>query len=151
MHEDRGDRALRQAGIHGQRHVGGRHIFADGGVQDIGQALAAEFFRHRKPHPAALAVEVIGLLETLRRLHRGIVVAHTAFLVAGEIDGEEHFLRDLGGLAGNRFHHVGRRIGKARQVVVPLQRQDVVQDEKRVIHGGLVDRHCSRSSPIPRT
>ena len=56
--EDRGDRALGQARIHGQRHVGRRHVFADGGVQRVGQALAAEFLRHRKADPAALAVEV---------------------------------------------------------------------------------------------
>ncbi len=151
MHEDRGDRALRQARIHGERHVGRRHVFADGGVEHIGKALAAEFLRHGKADPAALPVEVVSLLEALRRRHRGVLVAHAAFLVAGKVDREQHLLGELGRLAGNRLHHVPRRVGEARQVVVALQRQNVVQDEKRVIHGGLVDRHVSRSSPMPRT
>ncbi|MND67271.1 hypothetical protein D3C80_586810 [compost metagenome] len=82
MHEDGGDRALRQARIHHQRHVGGRHVFADGGMQSIGKPLPAELFRHGKTDPATLAILIIGFFETLRYGDRAIIPSAAAFLIA---------------------------------------------------------------------
>ncbi|MCY1231912.1 hypothetical protein D9M72_443750 [compost metagenome] len=112
MHQDRGDRALGEAGIHGQCHVGGRHVLADGGVQRVGQALAAEFLRNGEAEPAAFAVEVEGFLEALGYADRAVVAALAAFLVAGEIDREQGFLGKLGRFADDRFDHVRRSISK---------------------------------------
>ena len=144
VNEDRGDRALGQARIHGERHVGRRHVFTDGGVQRVGQALAAEFFRHGKAEPAAFAVKVEGLLVALRRRDGGVVVALAAFLVAGEIDREQHLFRKLGSLADDRFDHVGGRIGETGKIIVALDAEHVVQDEEGIFDRSLVDGHvCS--------
>ncbi len=121
-----------------KRHVGGRHIFADGRVQRVGQALAAEFFRHGKTQPAALTIGVIGFLEALRHVDGGIVIALAAFLVAREVDREQHFFGKLRRFAGNRLDHVGRGFGKAGEVVVVLDAEHVVEDEKRIASTGAL-------------
>ena len=43
MREQRRDRALRQAGIHGEGHIGRAHDLVDGDRQDFRQALPAKF------------------------------------------------------------------------------------------------------------
>ena len=48
-------------------------------------------------------------------------------------------------LAEDRLDRLRRRIGEARQIVVPLDREDILEEEHHVFDGGLVDRH--RVSP----
>ena len=57
------------------------------------------------------------------------------------IDRLEDFLAELRALADHGLDHVRRRVGEARQVVVALNVEDVVEQEKRVVDGCLVDRH----------
>ena len=71
-----------------------------------------------------------------------VVVALAAFLVAGKIDRKQHFLGELRRLADDRLDHVGRRIGKTGQVVVALDAEHVVENEKRIFDRGLVDWAC---------
>ncbi len=148
MNENGGNRALREARIHHQREVCRRHVFADRRMQRIGKPLTAKFRRDGKTCPATFAIGVIGLLEAIGNGNGPIVCALAALLVAGEIEREELFLCKLGSLAGNRLDHVRRRILKARQIVVSLQAEHVVQDKKRVFDRGLVNRHyrCSSAS-----
>ena len=141
MREDRRDRALGEAGIHQERHVGRRHIFADGAVQRIGQALAAMLGRHGQPHPSALAILAKRLLETGGRGHRTVVVAGASFSVAGAVGRLDHFLGQPRAFGQDRLDHVGRGVGETGKVGVPLDAQNLVEDEKRVPDGSLVSRH----------
>ena len=124
--------ALGQAEIHGERHVGGGEIFADSGMQRVGQALAAIVRVEAKAHPAAFLVLLEGFPETLRRRHRTVLVTRAAFLVAGLVDREEDLFRQPCAFLQDGLDDVGRRVGKAGQVVVALVFQNVVEHEKRV-------------------
>ena len=83
MHEERRDRALRQARIHREREIGRGEIFSHDRGERHGQALPAIFGGHREADPAALAEGVIGLLEALRRRHAPVLVTRAALEVAG--------------------------------------------------------------------
>ncbi|MND37789.1 hypothetical protein D3C80_284830 [compost metagenome] len=151
MHENGGNRTLREARIHHQRQVGRRHIFADSCMQRIGQALPAELRRNGKADPAAFTIGVISVLETIGHGDRTVIGALAALAVAGKVEREKPLLGKLCGLAGDRLDHVGGCILKAGQVVIPLQAENVVQDKKRVFNWGLVNRHyrCSSASWAP--
>ena len=143
VRDQRGDRALRQAGIHGEGHVGRAEIFVDQVGHDLRQALAAEFFRHRHADPAALDELAVGVLEAGRRGHAAVVVAGAAFLVADPVEGGEHLFGELAGFAQDRLDHVGAGVGEARQVAVALELEDVVEQEQGVVDGRLIGRHHS--------
>ena len=143
MREQRGDGALREAGIHGEGHVGRAEHFVDRDGQRRRQVLAAEFGRRRNADPAALDQLLEGVLEAGRGGDAAVGVARAAFLVADPIERGEHFLAELGRLAQHRLDHIGRSVGKARQIAVAVEMEDVVQQEQRVVHGGLIGRHRS--------
>jgi hypothetical protein len=115
VNEDRGDRALRQTRIHDQRHVGRRHVFADGGGAHRAGPVRRIPPARRKADPAALAIEVIGLLETLRRLHGRVVVAHAAFKVARKVvGGNSTSSATFAASPSNCLHHVARQRRRSR-------------------------------------
>ena len=72
---------MRQARIHAEGHVCGRHHFSPGDVDDMRQALPAHRRIGRQERPAIFYQLLIGIREAVRRLHAGIVTAHTALLV----------------------------------------------------------------------
>ncbi len=105
--EDRSNRALRQTWIHGERHIGRRHIFANRCMQQIWKPLPAILFRHRKTKPAAFAILVICCFETLRRLHRTIRCAGAAFLIPGMIDRKQRTFGKLRAFGQDRLDDIG--------------------------------------------
>ena len=139
--KDRGDRALGQARIHHQRHVGRDHVFADGGVDGIGEPLAAIFGRRRQPQPAALAILPVGVAKALRRRHRAVLVAHAALRVANAVERGDHVLGELRPLVQDRLQHVRRGVGEAWQVGITLVTEHVLEHEQRIAHRRRVDRH----------
>ena len=68
-------------------------------------------------------------------------VARAALLVADPVQGREHLLAELRRLPEDRLDHIGRGVGEARQVVVALEVEDVVEEEQSILDGGLVARH----------
>jgi hypothetical protein len=141
MGDERGDGALRQAGIHGEGHVGGAEEFIDQLGQNRRQTLAAKFFRHRNADPTTFGQLPVGILEAGGRGDAAIVVARTALLVAHPIERGEHLFREPRGLAQYRLDHIGRGLGKARQIAVAVDMEDVVDQEQGVVHRCLVGGH----------
>ena len=80
-------------------------------------------------------------------------MARAAFAVADAIERGEHLFAELGRLAQHGLDHIGRGVGKARQIAVAVEVEDVVQQEQRIVHGGFVGRHQSlpASSAAPLT
>ena len=142
MHQHRRDRALRQALIHREGHVGRAHEFVDRLGQSRRQALAAEFLRHRDADPAAIDDLLEGFLETLRRGDAAIRMPGTPFGVADAVERSEHVLGQSGRLAQDRLDHVGRGVGKARQIAVALDVKDVLEQKQRIVDRCFVGRHC---------
>lgn len=120
-------------------------------MQRIGQALTAKLRRHGKTDPAALAIGVIGFLETIRHGDGAVIGALAALLVPGKVKREKPLFGKLCRFAGDCLDHVRRRILEAGQVIIPLQAENVIQDKKRVLNWGLVNRHyrCSSASWAP--
>ncbi|GJE73234.1 hypothetical protein CHKEEEPN_4798 [Methylorubrum podarium] len=139
--QQRGDRALRQAGIHAEREVGAGAELLDRRVEHVRQALAAEFLRHGQPHPAAGRVGVVGRLEALRRDDAAVLAAGAPLLIARQVQRRQDFLGELAALVQHRLDHVRRGLGEAGQVVVAVDREDVVEEEKGVLDRGPVARH----------
>ena len=101
--------------------------------------------RGRDAHPAALAIGVVGGLEAFRRRDRAVVVAPAAFLVADAVQRREDLLAQLRAFGEDRLDEVRRRVGEPGQVVVPLEAEDVVQQEQRIFDRRLVARHAASS------
>ena len=141
MRDERGDRALSQAGIHREGHVGRAKELVDDLRHEHRQALAAEFGRRRDADPAAFDDLLEGVLETRRRGHAAVALALAAFLVADAIERSQHLLAELGGLAENSFDDVRRCVGEAGQVGIAVDAEDVVKQELHVIDRRLVARH----------
>ena len=153
--QDRGDRALHEAGIHREGEIGGGEKFVDRDGERRRQALAAKFRRRRHADPAALDQVRISLAETLRRRDAAVGVARAALDVAAPIERGQHFGGELAGLGQNRLKGVGRGIGKARQVVVPADLEHVVEEEQHLLDWRFVTWHVLvpriRSPAHPRS
>jgi hypothetical protein len=106
VYQHRGDRALGQAGIHGEGHIAGTEEFVDHFGNCHRQALPAEFFRHRNADPAAVDHLLEGFLETFGRRDRTVGVAGAALHVADAIERGQDVLAELGRLAQHRLDHV---------------------------------------------
>ena len=141
MDGDRGNRALGQAGIHGEGHVGGGGEFVDDGRQRIGQALSAIFRIGGKANPSAFGIGIIGSLEALWRGHAAVGVAGATFLIAGEIDGLQGLFAEFRPLVQDCLDHVGGGIGEAGQMGMVLPAKDVVEQKEHILDRGLVARH----------
>jgi hypothetical protein len=85
VRDQRGNGALREAGIHGESHVGRAEKFVDRFRERHRQALPAELGRRRDTHPAAFDVLLVGLFESLWRDHAAVVAPLAAFLVADAV------------------------------------------------------------------
>ena len=77
-------------------------------------------------------------------------MALAAFLVTDAVKRREHVLAKLGSLGQNRFDQIGRGVGKAGQVVVAIDVEDVAQQKHHVINRSLISRH-EFSSPAATT
>jgi hypothetical protein len=143
MREQRGDGALREPRIHRERHVGRAKKFVDHFGQGCRQALAAIFGRHRDADPAALDDLLVGLLEAGGRGNAAIGVMRAGFLIADAIERGENFLAELRGFAQHRLHHIGRSVGKTRQIAVAVKVEDVIEQEQGIVHGRFIGRHWS--------
>ena len=146
--QQRGDGALRQPRIHGERHIGRAQEFIDHFGQGRRQALAAEFLRHRNADPAAFDDLLEGVLEAGGRGDAAVGMARAAFLVADAVERREHFLAELGRLAQDRLDQIGRGVGKARQVAITVDVEDVIEQKQRVVDGRFIGWH--RPSPWPQ-
>ncbi len=131
-----------EAGVHGEGHVGGGLHLADGGVEDVGHALAAVFGITVEAGPAALAQEVEGLTETGGGADDA-VFEDAALAVADGVERSKHVAGDLAGLLEDCGGEVAVEVGVAGDVGV-LHLQHVVQDEIHVAerrgvagHGGV--------------
>jgi hypothetical protein len=68
-------------------------------------------------------------------------MARAAFVVAAAVKGREHLFAELGRFREDRIQHVGRCIGKARQIVVTRELEHIVEQERNVLDGCLVGGH----------
>ena len=112
---DRLDRALRQQRAQVERHVRRMPHLLDGGGDELRQALAAEFRALGEPVPAVLAELPVRVAETGGRLHRAVVQAPGAFLVARPVQRVQHVGRELRGLVQHRCHDIGGGLIETRQ------------------------------------
>ena len=140
---DRRVGAVGQARIHAERHVGARVHLADGGVQHVGDALAAVLGVAVEPGPAAFAQEVEGLPEAGRGADHA-VLEHAALAVADGVEGCEHVARDLARLLEDRGGEVAVEVGVAGDRA-RLHLEHVVQHEGHVAQRGSVGSHRCRS------
>ena len=129
---------VRQPRIHGERHVGrGRHL-REGQVDHMGHALAAIGLVGAQRWPAALHQGLIGGLETVRRGDRMVGMPGAALLVADAVQGRQDLSRKAAGLLDDLGDHVHRGFGKAGQVPIALDLQDIAQQEEVVADRGLI-------------
>jgi hypothetical protein len=143
MAQKRGKRALGQARIHREGHVGRAHHLVDDHRQRLRQALPAEVRWCRDPHPTAVGVLLERRLEPLWRSDAGVGVASAALHVADPIEWRQHVLAVFGGLGQDRLAHVRRSVGKSGQIVVAPDLENVVQQELHLFDRSLVRRHGS--------
>jgi hypothetical protein len=141
VHHQRRGRAHGQAAIHRKRHVGRALEFSHNLAQRDRQSLPAILRRCRQTEPATLGDLLEGFLETFRRGDAAIIVADTALEIADTIQRLQHFLGQFGGFADNRFPYIGRGIRKTREIVVTVDLEHIVEQERNVFNGGFVSRH----------
>ena len=133
--------AVRQAGIHAERHVRGRDHLGPGDVDRMRQALPAHFRMRRQQRPAILDELFVGLREPVRRLHARIGIAFAALPVADGAQREQYVLGELRALFEDLVDRLGGRVGKARKVRIILELQHLVQHKLHVTDGGVITGH----------
>src|SRR3546814_4134634 len=69
------------------------------------QPLPAELLGCGQQTPAGVRIGFIGLLETLGRRHRTVVVTRAAFEVARLVDREQYFFAEFSRLGQHRLDH----------------------------------------------
>ncbi len=139
--DNRRDRPLGEARIHPESHIRRAEKFVDGLRQHHRQALPAEFGGRRNPDPAARGEPLIGVLKSGRRRDGAVVVAAAALLIANPVERGEHFLAEFCRFSEHRFDEIGRRLGKAGQVVVAVDMKHLAQQKHHVVDGSLIGRH----------
>ena len=141
MDGERRDRPLSQSRIHREGDIGGRHKLVHRLGERHRQTEAAKLLRYRNADPAALDQLPVGFLEALGRRDGAVIAPPAALPIADLVERREHVFAELGRLGEDRLHHVGRGVGKARQIGEALHVKDVVEQKQRVFHRRLVDRH----------
>jgi hypothetical protein len=106
---------MAQAGVHGPGLVGAVEHLVEALVHDDGQPLPAVGRVHAQRRPAAFHVLGVGGLEALGRGDgvRGLVVV-AAFLVAADVQREQHLGGELAALLEHLVDGVGVDLGVAR-------------------------------------
>ena len=127
-----------------KRHVGGGVHLADGGVEHVGHALAAVGGVAGEAGPAAVAQEVEGGLEAVRRAHDA-VLEQAALAVADGVQRREDVAGELAGLLEDRGGEVAVEVGVAGDGGV-LDGEHVVQHEGHVAERRGVGGHAVWSS-----
>ena len=138
---DRRDRALRQAGIHGESHVGRGRKLVDERRERIRKALSAIFRVRGEADPAAFRIGLVGFLETLRRGHGTVGVAHAALAVARKVERLQNLFGNLSAFFQNRFNDVGRGVRKAGQIAMPAPIENIVEQKQGFFDGRFVCGH----------
>src|SRR5262249_17936767 len=100
-----------------------------------------ELARHRDADPAARDDLLERLPEAVRGGHAAVGAASAPLRVADPVERGEHVLAIPGRFAQDRGDEIGRGVGKAGQVGVALDGNDIAEQKQDVIDGGFVDRH----------
>ena len=137
--EDGRDRAMGQALIHVEGHVGGDEDLPHGSPHDVGQVLPAIVLGQIKTVPAAFLHRREGFLEAFRRVDDA-VFQPTAFAVAAGVQGRQHVAGDLARLFEDRGGEAGLKLTIARHVAGG-DAQNLIQDKFHVADRGGVGRH----------
>ena len=137
---------VRQAGVHGERHVGGRGHLRDGEVDHARQALAAELRLGSQRRPAGLDELGVGRPEARRGLHREVRIPAAALLVAAAVQRRQHLGAEPAGLLEDLLDRVDLGVGEGRQVGVALDLEHVAQQEGEIAHRRLVGHGGSRGA-----
>ncbi len=136
---DGGEGAVRQAGIHGEGHVGRGGHLVEGEVQHLRQALAAPLGLHRQGAPAGLDHGPVGGLEACRGGHRsGGRIVGAALPVAHRIQRLQHLLAKAPGLLQQLAGQVRRGVGETGKVGIGLEVKHLVQQEQVFLDRRLV-------------
>ena len=80
-------------------------------------------------------------LEAGRRGDAAVAVALAAFLVADAVERGQYLAAELARFRQHGLDQIGRGVGEAGEVVVALEMEDVVQQERHVVDRRLVARH----------
>ena len=139
MRHQRDIGAVGEAGIKAEGDVGRTHHLADDVADAFGQALAAVGGVAIEPGPAAVAEEIVGLLEALRRAHHAVLVM-AALGIAGGVERQQHLLAELRHLFADRVDELFVDVLIAERGVI----RDVVhlgEDEADVAQRRFVDLH----------
>ncbi len=136
-------RAVREARVHRPRLVGAVHHFESALAHHERQTLTAECRVARQRRPAAFDVLGVRLLEALGRGHfMRRPVEHATLLVAGDIEREDDFGRELAGLFDHGVDGVSVGVGMGRQGLELVGNvKDFMQHELHVTQRRVVDRH----------
>ena len=112
---------MREARIHPQRLVGSIDELLGHEAQHVRQTLSAVLDWRGQRAPASFAVQVEGVLESLRRGDAAIGVASAALQIALPVERGEHFGRELAALLNHRIDHLRAGIFKAGQLAIAFQ------------------------------
>jgi hypothetical protein len=145
-HRDGRVGAMGQARIHAEGHVGPAHHLREGHVDHVRQALAAVGRLDAQRHPAALDELSIGVGEARGGLHRVVGAPGAAFLVPHPVQRREHLGGELPRPLKDLVQYVAGRVGKAGQVGVAVDVQDLAQHEGLVTEGRGVG-HAGSGGP----
>ena len=139
--QQRRERALGEAGIHGEGHIRRRGEFIGQGAQRVREPLPAILLRRRQPDPTALGHGAVGGPEALRGGHGRVLVANAALSISDLIEGLHDFLGEFGRLAENQGQHFARDVSEPRKLTKLIEMQNIAQQKNSVVHRGLVNRH----------
>ena len=145
---DRGGRALGQAGVEAERHVGRAEHLLDHLADRVGQALAAPLRIGVEPGPAALGKGLVGLGKALGGADDAVLIV-AAFLVAAGVQGRDDVARHLRRFLQHRRGQVGGEFLERGQVAIAIVGMQLVEHEAHVAQGRVVDLHRSCPSPGP--
>ena len=137
---DRGGRAVGEARIEAERHVGRADHLLDQLVDRLGQTLPAPFGIGSERRPATFAELVVSLLEALGRAHHAILVGATLQIARG-VDRQQHVLGDLVGLLQHGVEQIGGELLELFQAAEAIVGEQFVEHEAHVPQRRVIDLH----------
>ena len=132
---------MRQARIHGERHIGGTLHLVDGDVDDIWQALTAILRIGRQRQPFTLDQLVISFLEAIRRFHGCVGIANAALFVTDFIQRKQNFFSEFRTGFEDLVDDIARGVREAWQIGVVFDGQHIMKQELHIPNGRCVARH----------